>query len=227
MRRRRSRLRPAPTTTADKAPTQTVVRRRARLPDAGRTLRACPSCMLPPTVTSPSRWNTAFADPIAQVISSGATIALLASVTVPAASASSNTSNPSTACLRHRPASRPTVAPIITPATNTAINAPANRLPGTLLSMPTAIRVELPLMNDTNRPPSFRKPSASTKPASAARPIASRWWWFSYRRIAYHRTGRGEGESRSPPPTSRHFDRKPSMSAIDRSEPVGSVIEHE
>src|SRR3546814_7774422 len=28
---------------------------------------------------------------------------------------------------------------------------------------PTAIRVELPLMNDTNRPPSFRKPIASTR----------------------------------------------------------------
>jgi hypothetical protein len=77
--------------------------------------------------------------------------------------ASSAASRARTADRRVSPTLRATSAPSTTPMTNRPINARAVR---TIVHWPVAIptpsRVELPLMNETKKPPSFRNPMAST-----------------------------------------------------------------
>ena len=67
---------------------------------------------------------------------------------------------------------RPHSEPSMTPTTKDAISPPAVRASATCSLNPTASRVELPLMKETKKPPRYRKPSASTKPASAEKQAA-------------------------------------------------------
>jgi len=62
-----------------------------------------------------------------------------------------------------------------------------------LSAMPTPSRVELPLMNETKKPPVWMKPIASTKPASAERRQANRRARDSRRVIALGRNRGSHG----------------------------------
>ncbi len=88
----------------------------------------------------------------------------------------------STAACRQASAASATSRPAKAPMTNRTMMpaaAPASRVRP--WAKATAIWVVLPLMNETNRPPSRRKPMASTQPAIAVRVMASSNWATSVR----------------------------------------------
>ena len=120
------------------------------------------------------RLIAAFCMPIASAIGNAASENLPGWVGVKSmALANTAASNRSTAGSRFAPAAIATSEPASTPSTNSKITAPACAA-AVHCPWPSAtdICVLLPLMNETNKFPSCRKPTASTQPATAIKATA-------------------------------------------------------
>lgn len=123
-------------------------------------------------LTSPFRWKTAFSAPMAATIAK-ADYGPSSAPSSRAAPASRDEMSARTAGFLRARADVATKVARITPSTNAATRPPAKVAAAVLLAMPTASRVELPLMKETKKPPSLMKPRPSTYPANPARQAAS------------------------------------------------------